>query len=106
MRKYRNKRIMIDGIWFDSLLEGERYKQLRMFRNAKKIFDLACHPSYPLAINGKKICTYKPDFVYVENGKIVVEDVKGVLTSVYRLKKKMFEAIYNHTITELYRGDF
>ena len=58
-------------------------------------------PKFPIEVNGKKICNYFADFLYQENGKQVVEDVKGIKTSVYRIKKKLTEDIYNITIKEV-----
>ena len=54
---------------------------------------------------GKKIrpIYYIADFYYFDllKDKWVVEDTKGVRTEVYKLKKKLFEYIYNLTIDEL-----
>jgi hypothetical protein len=52
-------------------------------------------------VQGKLICTYVADFKYLENGKEVVEDVKGFKTPVYKLKKKLVEAIYGIEIIEI-----
>ena len=37
---------------------------------------------------------YYADFKYIKNGKIIYEDVKGVQTDVYKLKKKLLMWIY------------
>lgn len=37
---------------------------------------------------------YIADFKYIENGKIIVEDVKGIQTDVFKLKHKLFEKKY------------
>ena len=34
------------------------------------------------------------DFKYIENGKTIVEDVKGIQTDVFKLKHKIFEKVY------------
>ena len=34
---------------------------------------------------------YIADFQYIENGKTIVEDVKGIQTDVFKLKHKIFE---------------
>lgn len=54
-------------------------------------------------ISGKKKrgIKYVADFVYFEDGIEHIEDVKGCLTPVYKLKKKMFEARYGKTIEEI-----
>ena len=62
---------------------------------------VGCPPKFPIEVCGKKICTYIADFMYHENGNKIIEDVKGVKTSVYRIKKKLTEAIYDITIKEV-----
>ena len=37
---------------------------------------------------------YIADFQYIENGKTIVEDVKGMQTDVFKLKHKIFEKVY------------
>ncbi|MBV5282188.1 MAG: DUF1064 domain-containing protein [Paludibacter sp.] len=46
-------------------------------------------------------CTYKADFVYYENGKLVVVDAKGMKTEVYRIKKKLMLFIHGIKIVEV-----
>ena len=49
-----------------------------------------------------KICRYIADFTYVEPGRgVVTEDVKGVRTQVYLLKRKLFEAQFRRPVVEL-----
>lgn len=50
-----------------------------------------------------KVATYRADFQYwdCERNELVVEDVKGVRTAMYRLKKKLVEAQYGITIREV-----
>ena len=71
-----------------------------MLERAGEISELSLQPKFDLIINGCKIGFYKADFKYEENGKVVIEDVKGMLTPVYKLKKKMMKAIYNIDIFE------
>lgn len=101
MNKYRAIRTEVDGIMFASKKEALRYKELKFLLQEQRISDLVLQPKFPIQVNGKKICTYIADFMYNEDGKQVVEDVKGVKTSVYRIKKKLTEAIYNITIKEV-----
>ena len=58
--------------------------------------------SFQIEIKGKKICKYKADFQYFDRtatgpdgqtGALVVEDVKGMRTAIYRLKKKLVEVL-------------
>lgn len=39
---------------------------------------------------------YIADFQYIENGKTIVEDVKGMQTDVFKLKHKIFEKVYTN----------
>lgn len=92
--KYRNRKTTVDGICFDSAAEASRYGQLKMLERAGTISGLTLQPQFVCVVGGEKICTYKADFAYFEDNKRVVEDVKGVATPVYRLKKKLTEALY------------
>ncbi len=108
MNKYRSKPCVIDGIRFASQKEGKRYQELLLLQKAKKIKNLRLQPKYPISINNKKICTYIADFEYYRllsrNGEcveIITEDCKGFKTPVYRLKKKLMNAVYGIIITEI-----
>lgn len=102
MAKYKNKKVVIDDIKFDSKKEAERYVQLKMLKRARLIKDLELQKTFELQPtfkkNGKtyRKITYKADFYYYDNHlkKYVVEDTKGFKTETYKLKKKMFEYVY------------
>lgn len=110
MNKYRNQKVTIDGITFQSLKEGGRYRVLKLLVKAKEIKDLELQKKFELQpaytnANGKHIraINYLADFYYYDNKLecYVVEDVKGFRTKEYLLKKKMFEYKYNAIIKEL-----
>ena len=103
MTKYNSKRTELDGIKFDSRAEANRYAYLKLRERAKEITRLELQPEYKISFNGTHICKYRADFRYFEIGakKQIVEDVKGVLTPVYKLKKKLVEAIYHVKIVEV-----
>ena len=100
--KYKAKPTVIDGVRFASKAEADRYCYLRLLLQAGKISNLELQPKYTIKINGEKICDYVADFRYFtpnngpqdQVGHLVVEDVKGTKTPVYRLKKKLVEALY------------
>ena len=94
MSKYRAVKTEVDGIVFDSKAEAQRYKDLKLLQRAGAISGLELQPRFPVFVNGKKVCTYIADFVYFEGQKRIVEDVKGMKTREYRLKKKLVEATY------------
>jgi hypothetical protein len=94
----------IDGIVFDSKAEMQRYLELRLLQWSGHITGLVCQPEYvllaPFAATGRRYrgIKYRPDFQYVEGGKIVVEDVKGVRTQVYQLKRQLMAKLYPDVI--------
>ena len=95
--KYRAEKMELDGILFDSKKEAERYSELKMLERAKLITNLELQPKFLLQekfeYNGKVIrkIEYIADFKYIdEKGNTVVEDVKGLKTDVYNIKKKLF----------------
>lgn len=100
MNKYRNKKIQIDMYVFDSIAESKRYKELVLLQRAGKIRELQLQPKFLLQEsfrkNGKtyRKIEYIADFMYEENNKIIVEDVKGKETEVFKLKRKLFEKKY------------
>lgn len=105
MRKYRNVPTIVNSIRFASKREAKRYGELLLLVKAGKIHTLNLQPRYPLVVNDAKIATYVADFSYYEMGKqidwLVVEDSKGMRTPEYKLKKKLFEALYPYKITEV-----
>lgn len=106
--KYQNTKTTIDGITFDSVKEANRYAELVLLVKAgvisalerQKVFELV-----PAQLNGAKLVeravTYKADFVYIKNGKTVVEDVKGIRTKEYIIKRKLMLYLKNIKITEI-----
>ena len=105
--KYNAKKTTIDGITFDSKKESERYAELKLLERAGEINNLRLQPRFVLQPafekNGKRYrkIEYVADFAYEEGGKTVVEDVKGMKTDVYKIKKKMFEYAYDMELREI-----
>ena len=98
--KYRNIKTTVDGITFDSKRESIRYCELKLLAKAKKIKNLRLQVPYVIRVNGEKICKYIADFVYVEDGQEIVEDVKGMRTREYVLKRKLMKAVFGIDIRE------
>lgn len=98
VHKYNAKKTVVDGIAFDSKKEAMRYKELKELQRVGKIDGLELQPRFELQESfkhkGKTIrkIEYVADFKYLDIalGKWVVEDVKGMKTDVYKLKKKLF----------------
>lgn len=100
---------------FDSKKEYTRCRELELLQKNGKISDLK--RQVPLMIlpaftdsSGEKqrAITYKADFIYIENGKEIVEDVKGFskgkyrCTETFKLKWKLLKAKYPEKIFRLY----
>lgn len=85
---------------FQSKREAMRAQELSLMAERGAITDLRYQPRYNLTVNGVKICTYVADFEYEENGERIVEDVKGVRTQVYQLKRRLMEACLGVKIRE------
>ena len=80
--KYRNRKVVIDGIEFHSIKEGKRYLELQLWVKAGVISDLKRQVEY-LLIEGndtEQPTRYFADFTYIQDGLLVVEDVKSVIT--------------------------
>lgn len=105
--KYGAVKVTVDGITFDSRAEEKRYGQLKILQDAGEIVGLTCHPRFELipgaVIDGKmeRGISYTADFAYIEHGKFVVEDVKGVATRDYELRKKMMLLLRGIRVREI-----
>ena len=87
----------VDGITFDSLAEMNRYLELKMLEKSGIITNLELQPKFlliPKTEKGGRAVYYYADFKYTKDGKTVYEDVKGVLTESYKLKKKLLLYTY------------
>ena len=100
--KFNARACVADGIRFDSHRERLRYATLRALEGSGRLEQLQVHPRYRLEVNGVLVGHYRPDFVYVDRttGRQVVEDVKGVRTRDYVLRKKLLKALYNLEVVE------
>jgi len=107
--KYRAKPTVVHGVRFASKAEARRYQELLLLGRAGEIRNLELQPRFPLHVGGEQVAVYVADFRYEERSIDafnecywfdVVEDVKGMKTPVYRMKKKMVEAQYGIRIRE------
>ena len=104
--KYHARKTTVDGITFDSRKEADRYLVLKGMEEDGTIENLRRQVRYELVpafdVDGKhyRPVYYVADFVYRENGHEVIEDVKGVVTDVYRLKRKLVAYRYGMSIKE------
>ena len=108
MSKYKNKKVVVDNILFDSKKEANYYIYLKMLEDAGKIVDLELQKRFILQQGFKlhdktyRAITYVADFVYKDSqGQVHVVDTKGYRTEVYKIKKKLFMKKYGIEIEEI-----
>ena len=119
MTKYHNRKVRRDGLTFDSKKEHKRYNELLLLEQAGEIKNLRRQVKFLLiptqrepkiigprggVKKGKLLereCAYIADFVYTENGKIVVEDTKGLRTKDYIIKRKLMLYVHNIRVREV-----
>lgn len=117
--KYKAKKVTVGDQKFDSKKEYQRWKELSLLERAGKISDLRRQVKYVLIPAQYKPDTIGPrggvrkgallerevsyiaDFVYIQDGKQIVEDVKGVRTDTYILKRKLMLWLHNIRIREV-----
>jgi hypothetical protein len=113
MSKYHSQKIAVNGVKYDSRKEYRRHQELRLLEQAGAISNLRCQvkfvliPSQYMEVPDQRTgqtrqkcvereCSYIADFCYIQNGKQIVEDVKGVRTKDYIIKRKLM--LYMHGI--------
>lgn len=96
-----------DGFVYDSKTEMDRGIELKLLERAGEITDLQRQVKFPLSrggddpivvMAGKNPAKYTPDFVYRENGQLVIEDVKGYPDENSKLRIRVFEALTGHKV--------
>lgn len=107
--KHGAKKKTVDGITFASHAEADRYGELKILERAGRISSLQLQVPFVLApavlIRGANrkspAIRYFADFVYMsDGGEVIIEDVKGMLTPVYRIKRHLM-ALRGLHITEV-----
>lgn len=129
INKYRNVKVVVDGKTFGSKAEAKRYGELKLLKYAGEIPWFICQYKIPITVNDVFVCYYIADFMYPTKDYLgsfkepvqkfipfpissnafneiffkglAVEDVKGVKTALYILKKKLVKAIYGIDIIEI-----
>lgn len=111
--KYYAQKCKINGSAYDSKKEMQRYQALLLLQKSGEICDLERQKKYILVPtqrdeDGKLIekeLSYIADFVYKENGKDVVEDVKGYKEGaayrIFVIKRKLMLSVYGIRVREV-----
>lgn len=101
--KFNNKKVVVDGVTYDSVHEYQRYCELAVLEQAGKIKNLQRQVKFsicPKAPNVKRSRErfYIADFVYIQSdGTKIIEDAKSPPTKkdkTYRLKKQLVQVKY------------
>jgi hypothetical protein len=89
--KYHAKKTVVDGITFDSLMEANRWIELRLLEKRGIIRELRRQVRFEIIRKTRKTRAhyYTADFTYIENNTLIVEDVKGILTRDYILRRDL-----------------
>jgi len=101
--KFKAKPAVVDGIHFPSKRQAARYLELKLLEKAGRIENLQIDgpkTTFKLIVNGMLVCTYRADATYTEDGKLVVEDSKGMKTDYYKLKSRLVRACLGIEIRE------
>lgn len=104
-KKFGNQFTEYNGRKYHSKKEARYARELDLLRFCKdpslRVVNVETQPRFPIAVNGRLICTYVADFrITYADGRIEVVDVKGFRTDVYKIKKKLVEAVHNIEIIE------
>ena len=110
--KYKNKKVASGGAIFDSKKEARRYTELQLLERSGAIRELQTQYAFTLADSvkfsnesrRKPAVRYIADFVYIQDGQMIVEDVKSEITkklAVYRLKKHLMMSVHGIEIREI-----
>lgn len=109
--KYSNKKVILDGISFDSKREAVRWTELRLMEKAHEISNLERQVEFVLlppqtdpetGKHAERAVKYVADFVYNDkDGKMIVEDTKGFKTKDYIIKRKLMLYHYGVRIREV-----
>jgi len=108
-RYFNTKKIISGGRSYDSKFEAGYGQELELRKKAGDIKEFETHLRIPLEVNNYVVCDYYVDFaVYHNDGSIEYVETKGYSTDVFKLKWKLFCALYednpNVRITLIMQG--
>jgi hypothetical protein len=92
------KTVCAAGHKHDSKMEAARCDQLTALEEAGEIDRLMQQPEFRVEINGRLVCRYVADFAWFTKDCRIIEDVKGMATPMFNLKRKLVEAAHPGTV--------
>ena len=102
--KYNSRKVVVDGITFDSQAEANYYCRLKILLRAGEIEGFCRQARFVVTEgkNGEKGTEYVTDFVvFLSGGKYRIVDVKGIKTDSFKLKIKCLREKYPKLKVEL-----
>jgi len=106
--KYNNKRVLVDGILFDSQKEADYYNELKLQLMAGAIRGFCRQPEFILVegFADRKPVTYKADFIVFHlDGTFEIIDIKGFETEIFKIKHKQFLNKFPGLKIKVVKGD-
>lgn len=99
--KYGSRKVVLNGEGFDSQREAERHLVLLDRQKRGEISDLERQVTFALIVNGKTVGSVRPDWTYLERGKVIADDSKGYQTRDHKTRWKLAQALYPNIIWRL-----
>lgn len=103
--KYGARKVVVDGLKFDSQHEAKRWQELRLLQREGRIYALERQVKFVLApkvkIEGEKrarsALKFTADFRYIETrtSRSIVEDAKGFPDTAFRIRQHLMKAVHN-----------
>ena len=97
-QKYHNQPQTIDGHYFPSTAEANRYCELKMLIMAGEVREIELQPSFEIS----KKMRYTPDFkVVYADGRVEYEEVKGFWSEAAKIRVKLFREKYPELVLKI-----
>ena len=94
-QKYKARRKEYNGIIYDSSFEAKYAFELDWRKKINDIKDWERQITFELKVNDVLICKYIIDFLIIHNGgKKEYIETKGFETKDWKIKRKLFQALY------------
>lgn len=101
-RKYGNTKTAFGGLTFDSKAEAARWAELMILERTGQIhglrrqvaYELAPSVKYAGAARAKPALRLIVDFEYRDATGLVLEDVKGVRTTAFEIKRHLLKSVH------------
>jgi len=103
------KKSEYQGNIYDSKFEAQYAIELDLRLKAGEILGWERQVKIPLVVNGYLVCNYYIDFAIYHDGLTEYVECKGYPTDVWKLKWKLFEALYSkpeNQLTIIQQGKF